>query len=56
MVSNLTVKVGADVDGLRKELNKASGHLQSFNSGMAKLGGVMAGAFAVEHDRQISKV
>jgi hypothetical protein len=48
MVSNLTVKVGADVDGLRKELNKASGHLQSFNSGMAKLGGVMAGAFAVD--------
>jgi hypothetical protein len=48
MTSSLTVKVGADVDGLRKELNKASGQLQNFNKGMMKIGGAIAGAFAVD--------
>lgn len=47
MVSNLTVKVGADIDGLRKELNKATSQLQGFGKGMSKIGGMIAGAFAV---------
>jgi hypothetical protein len=48
MVSNLTVKVGADIEGLKKGLNQASGQLQSFNKGIAVLGGAVAGAFAVD--------
>lgn len=47
MVSNLTVKIGADIDGLRNELNKATGQLQGFGKGMKKIGGMVAGAFAV---------
>jgi hypothetical protein len=48
MVSNLTVKVGADIDGLQKELRKATGHLDGFSKGMDRIGGIIAGAFAID--------
>lgn len=47
MVSNLTVKVGADIAGLQKELQKATGQLNGFSKGMNAIGTAMAGAFAV---------
>lgn len=48
MVSNLTVKIGADIEGLQKELSKATGQLQVFSKGMKAISGVIAGAFAAE--------
>jgi hypothetical protein len=48
MTSNLTVKIGADIGGLQKELQKATSGLQSFQSNMMKVGGMIAGAFAVD--------
>ncbi|HYG02102.1 MAG TPA: tape measure protein [Chryseosolibacter sp.] len=47
MQSNLTVKIGADVDQLRKGLNDATSHLNSFNKNIGRIGGMIAGAFAV---------
>jgi hypothetical protein len=34
MVSNLTVKVGADIDSLQRELTKATSHLRGFEKGI----------------------
>jgi hypothetical protein len=46
MVSNLTVKVGADVAGLQKELQKATGSLQGFSKNMSAIGSTLGGLFA----------
>ena len=48
MQSNLTVKIGADIAGLQKELQKAKGQLDVFSKGMKAMGGIMAGAFAAD--------
>jgi hypothetical protein len=55
MVSNLTVKVGADIAGLQKELQKATGQLNVFGKGMGQIGKVIAGAFAVGQLIQFGK-
>lgn len=46
MVSNLTVKVGADIAGLQKELNKASGQLAGFGKSVSGIGNQLKGLFA----------
>lgn len=48
MVSTLTVKIGADIDGLQRQLNNASGQLQGFGKSMKAVGGMIAGAFAAD--------
>lgn len=48
MVSNLTVKIGADIAGLTKELQSARGQLDVFGKGMKMMSGVIAGAFAAD--------
>lgn len=48
MKSELTVKVGADIEGLQKEMRKASGELNSFNSNVGKLGAGLAAAFSAD--------
>jgi hypothetical protein len=57
MVSNLTVKVGADIDGLQKELKKATAHLGAFGKGMDGLSGqlktMVAGFGLMEVGRQV---
>jgi uncharacterized protein YwgA len=47
VTSNLTVKIGADIDGLKRELAKATSSLNGFNSKMAGVGKMIAGAFTV---------
>jgi hypothetical protein len=47
VTSNLTVKIGADIDGLKRELAKATTSLNGFNSKMAGVGKMIAGAFTV---------
>jgi hypothetical protein len=57
MVSNLTVKVGADIDGLQKELKKATAHLGAFGKGMdgisSQLKTMVAGFGMIEVGRQV---
>jgi hypothetical protein len=47
VVSNLTVKIGADIAGLQAELNKANGQLKTFSKSMTNIGTAIAGAFTV---------
>ena len=47
MVSNLTVKVGADIAGLQKELNKATKGLDGFGKNLNRIGGLIVGALSV---------
>jgi hypothetical protein len=47
-VGRLTVRVGADIDGLTRELNKATAHMGTFNKGMKQIGVAIAGAFAAD--------
>lgn len=44
---NLTVKVGADIEAFRSEMAKVSSQTKAFSNGMAKMGGLIAGAFTV---------
>lgn len=44
--TGLLLKIGGDVSGLRKELNKANGLTKSFTNHVGKIGGLIAGAFA----------
>jgi hypothetical protein len=57
VVSNLTVKVGADIDGLQKELKKATAHLGAFGKGMdgisSQLKTMVAGMGVMEIGRQV---
>lgn len=57
MVSNLTVKVGADIAGLQKELKKATAHLSAFGKGMDGISGqlktMVAGFGMLEIGRQV---
>lgn len=46
MVSNLTVKVGADIAGLQRELSKASAELGMFGKGMSAISSQIQTAFA----------
>lgn len=55
MVSNLTVKVGADIAGLQKELQKVTKELSGFSGGMQTIGKTIAGAFAVSQLIQFGK-
>jgi hypothetical protein len=46
MTSNLTVKIGADIAGLQKELKRAESSLSGFNKSMDGIKGAIMGAFA----------
>lgn len=48
MLSNLTVKIGADIAGLQKELGKVSSGMQTFQKSMMNVGTMIAGVFAVD--------
>jgi hypothetical protein len=48
MISNLTVKIGADIAGLQRELGNATKSLNSFNKTMSSLGKKVAAAFAFD--------
>jgi hypothetical protein len=60
VTSNLTVKIGADIDGLRKELVKANTHLQGFGKGLSsitgQLKGLAAGFGLMEVGKQVIEV
>jgi hypothetical protein len=60
VTSNLTVKIGADIDGLRRELTKANAHLNSFGKGInsvtSQLKGLAAGFGLMEVGRQVIEV
>jgi hypothetical protein len=45
VISNLTVKVGANIDDLRKDLNSATSQLKGFSKSVSGVGGLIAGAF-----------
>lgn len=46
-VSKITVKIGADTKDLRKELDSAKKETSKFGDSVKKIGGLIAGAFAV---------
>lgn len=46
MESTLTVKVGADIAGLKRELDKATTHLGGFNKQMSAIGSQISSVFA----------
>ena len=48
MTSKLTVKVGADIDELKRELKNASSELNSFSGHMKKAGALIAATFTVD--------
>lgn len=47
MVSNLTLKIGADVANLQKDLQRVTGQMNGFSKQMSSIGGAIAGVFAV---------
>lgn len=53
--ASLNVKVGASIKGLQDEFNKANKSMGSFKSTVSKIGGVIAGAFAVQQIAAFSK-
>jgi hypothetical protein len=48
MISNLTVKIGADIEGLQRELNRATGQLNSFNKNLTNIASTLGIAFGVK--------
>ena len=48
MLSFLTLKIGADIAGLQKDLQKATGHLGGFGKQINTIGRSIASAFAIQ--------
>lgn len=46
MIGDVLVRIGADISDYQRNLQRATGSLESFGNNMSQLGSTVAGAFA----------